>query len=88
MRGLERPSKVQWTHPFLPPLKGLNHEAARKTFIDIADDNHEGWQIDMLLGLTDNIPLAIVVVASLVDFEGCPQVISRATLNSTRWNIR
>ncbi|KAJ7882500.1 hypothetical protein B0H13DRAFT_1890802 [Mycena leptocephala] len=37
--GAERPAKVAWTHPFLPALKPLEQDAARQTFIDIADSN-------------------------------------------------
>ncbi|KAJ7894896.1 hypothetical protein B0H14DRAFT_3640674, partial [Mycena olivaceomarginata] len=39
MRGAERPAKVQWTRPFLLPLKPLDQKAAHLTFIDITDDN-------------------------------------------------
>ncbi|KAJ7806530.1 hypothetical protein B0H14DRAFT_2610376 [Mycena olivaceomarginata] len=38
MRGAERPSKVQWTHPFLRPLIPLTPVAAHQTFIEIADE--------------------------------------------------
>ncbi|KAJ7912915.1 hypothetical protein B0H13DRAFT_1874358 [Mycena leptocephala] len=41
MRGAERPAKVAWTHPFLPALKPLEQDAARQTFIDIADSTHD-----------------------------------------------
>ncbi|KAJ7331343.1 hypothetical protein DFH08DRAFT_940036 [Mycena albidolilacea] len=41
MRGAERPAKVQWSRPFLPPLRPLAQEAARKTFVDVADDFHD-----------------------------------------------
>ncbi|KAJ7737729.1 hypothetical protein B0H16DRAFT_1762207 [Mycena metata] len=46
MRGAERPSKVQWTRPFLLPLEPLTQEAARKVFIDIAEDRHSMEEID------------------------------------------
>ncbi|KAJ7187254.1 hypothetical protein C8R46DRAFT_1274591, partial [Mycena filopes] len=77
MRGAERPAKVKWSRPFLPPLKPLAQEAARQTFIDIADDWHDGEDIDKVLLLTDNMPLAISLVAHLVDSEGCAYVLSR-----------
>ncbi|KAJ7765964.1 hypothetical protein B0H14DRAFT_3592726 [Mycena olivaceomarginata] len=41
MRGAERPSKVQWTRPFLRPLMPLPRIAARQTFIDMADELHD-----------------------------------------------
>ncbi|KAJ7779659.1 P-loop containing nucleoside triphosphate hydrolase protein [Mycena metata] len=83
MRGAERPSKVQWTRPFLPPLPPLAQDAARKMFIDIADDKHPLEDVDQILGLTDNMPLSISLLAHLVDMdhmEGCKEVLSR-------WNI-
>ncbi|KAJ7864351.1 P-loop containing nucleoside triphosphate hydrolase protein, partial [Mycena leptocephala] len=77
MRGAERPAKVKWTRPFLLPLKQLTLEAARKTFLDIADDNHDTEAVDKVLHLTDNMPLAINLLAHLVDSEGCSSVLSR-----------
>ncbi|KAJ7660158.1 hypothetical protein DFH06DRAFT_1130064 [Mycena polygramma] len=77
MRGAERPAKVAWTHPFLPPLSPLNEDAARQTFMDIADDAHDSEELDKVLALTDNIPLAISLLAHLVDSKGCSMVLSR-----------
>jgi hypothetical protein len=77
MRGAERPAKVQWTRPFLEPLKPLGWDAARQTFIDITDDIYETADIDRILQLTDKMPLAIDLIANLVDSEGIPSVLSR-----------
>jgi hypothetical protein len=77
MRGAERPAKVQWTRPFLLPLRPLELEAARQTFIDIADTVHNPVEIDKVLFLTDNMPLAINLLAHLVDSESCSSVLSR-----------
>ncbi|KAJ7676844.1 P-loop containing nucleoside triphosphate hydrolase protein [Mycena polygramma] len=77
MRGVERPSKIAWTHPFLPSLRPLEQDAARHIFIDIADDVHEPEEIDQVLALTDNMPLAISLLAHLVDSEGCSMTLSR-----------
>ncbi|KAJ7491314.1 P-loop containing nucleoside triphosphate hydrolase protein [Mycena galericulata] len=71
MRGAERPAKVQWTHPFLPPLEPLSAEAAWEMFIDTADDIHNTKEIGQLLDLTDHMPLAVDLIAHLVDAEGC-----------------
>ncbi|KAJ7837105.1 hypothetical protein B0H13DRAFT_1912703 [Mycena leptocephala] len=76
MRGAERPAKVLWSRPFLLPLKPLSQDAARKMFIDIADDGHDTQQVDRVLSLTDNMPLAISLLAHLVDEEGCSNVLS------------
>ncbi|KAJ6514074.1 P-loop containing nucleoside triphosphate hydrolase protein, partial [Mycena vulgaris] len=77
MRGTERPASVRWTRPFLPALKPLTQHAARQTFIDIADDCHNSDDIDKVLLLTDNMPLAIDLMAHLVESEGCPSVLAR-----------
>jgi hypothetical protein len=63
--------------PFLGPLKPLDQNAARRTFIDIADDIHETQDIDKMLLLADNMPLAIDLIAHLADSEGIPSVLSR-----------
>ncbi|KAJ7724497.1 hypothetical protein B0H16DRAFT_1430498, partial [Mycena metata] len=75
--GAERPSKVQWTRPFLPPLEPLAQEAARKVFIDIAEDRHPMAEIDQVLSLTDNMPLSINLLAHAVDVEGCTAILLR-----------
>ncbi|KAJ7778967.1 hypothetical protein B0H16DRAFT_1683249 [Mycena metata] len=77
MRGAERPSKVQWTRPFLLPLKPLAQDAAQKMFLEIADDGHSIEGVNQILALTDNMPLVISLVAHLVDAEGCSKILSR-----------
>ncbi|KAF8174117.1 hypothetical protein K438DRAFT_122964 [Mycena galopus ATCC 62051] len=83
MRGAERPRKVQWTRPFLRPLMPLAELAARQTFIDIADEMHDALEIDRLLGITDNIPLAIQLVAAAAAVEGCKATLKRWELEKT-----
>ncbi|KAJ7758403.1 hypothetical protein B0H16DRAFT_1885377 [Mycena metata] len=77
MRGAERPAKVHWTHPFLPPLKQLPISAAQQTFIDIADSFHPSNEVEQLLRLTDYMPLAVNLIAHLVDYEGSSAVLAR-----------
>ncbi|KAJ7749222.1 hypothetical protein B0H16DRAFT_892977 [Mycena metata] len=77
MRGVERPSKVQWTRPFLPPLEPLAQKAARNMFMDIADNWHSMEEVDQVLDLTDNMPLSINLLAHAVDAEGCTAILSR-----------
>jgi hypothetical protein len=76
MRGTERPARVQWTRPCLPPLRPLGQEPAWQTFVDIADNIHNPAEVDKVLRLTDNMPLAIDLLAHLVDSEGCSKVLS------------
>ncbi|KAJ7852000.1 P-loop containing nucleoside triphosphate hydrolase protein, partial [Mycena leptocephala] len=77
MRGAERPAKVAWTRPFLQPMKPLDQDAARDTFIDITDNRHNVEEVDKVLSLTDNMPLAISLIAHLADSEGCTNVLAR-----------
>ncbi|KAJ7832787.1 P-loop containing nucleoside triphosphate hydrolase protein, partial [Mycena olivaceomarginata] len=77
MRGAERPTKVCWTRPFLQPLNPLSSDAAKQMFIDIADEFHKAEEVDQLLQLTDNMPLAVDLIAHLVDADGCSSVLSR-----------
>ncbi|KAF8168602.1 P-loop containing nucleoside triphosphate hydrolase protein [Mycena galopus ATCC 62051] len=77
MRGAQRPAKVQWSHPFLPPLQPLSIDAARQTFIEITDNFNTIEETDQLLGFTDNMPLAIDLIAHLADYEGFSNVLSR-----------
>ncbi|KAJ7768790.1 P-loop containing nucleoside triphosphate hydrolase protein [Mycena metata] len=83
MRGAERPSKVQWTRPFLQPLPPLAQDAARKMFIDIADDKYPLEEVDQILGLTDNMPLSISLLAHLADMEDCKKILSRWEVEKT-----
>ena len=77
MRGAERPAKVRWTHPFLLPLQPLSDDAAQQTFMDITDGSHSIEDLNQLLSITDNMPLAVDLLAHLVDFEGLEYVLAR-----------
>ncbi|KAJ7467573.1 P-loop containing nucleoside triphosphate hydrolase protein, partial [Mycena latifolia] len=83
MRGAERPANIRWTHPFLEPLKPLSQEAARKTFIDIVDEGYATEDIDKILLLADNMPLAIDLIAHLVDYDGFDSVMHRWEMERT-----
>ncbi|KAJ7493580.1 hypothetical protein FB451DRAFT_1164474 [Mycena latifolia] len=77
LRGAERPAKVRWTRPFIPPLEPLTDDAAWQTFVDIAEDYHPSEDINHLLHFTDNMPLAVDLIAHLVNSEGCSNVLTR-----------
>ncbi|KAK7044326.1 NB-ARC domain-containing protein [Favolaschia claudopus] len=78
MRGAERPGSVRWTRPFLPPLDPLTDAAARQIFYDITDEHRQNdAEISELLKLTDNLPLAITLVANISAFEGYESLLSR-----------
>ncbi|KAJ6586486.1 hypothetical protein DFH09DRAFT_1274917 [Mycena vulgaris] len=65
MRGTERPASP------------LTQDAARQTFVDIADDSHDSDDVDKVLLLTGNMPLAIDLMAHLVESHGCSNVLAR-----------
>ncbi|KAJ7362704.1 hypothetical protein DFH08DRAFT_683673, partial [Mycena albidolilacea] len=83
MRGAERPGKVQWTHPFLCPLMPLDRAAARQTFIEIADEIHDDSEVDQLLEIADNIPLAVQLLAGVAASFGCQDTMERWNLEKT-----
>ncbi|KAJ7209912.1 hypothetical protein C8J57DRAFT_1608333, partial [Mycena rebaudengoi] len=84
MRGAELPGKVKWSKPFLPPLKPLSDSAALQTFIEIADDDHEEQTMEELLALTDNLPLAVSLIANVAGAEGCETALSRWRTENTQ----
>ncbi|KAJ7846198.1 hypothetical protein B0H14DRAFT_3681498 [Mycena olivaceomarginata] len=77
MRGAERPGKVHWTHPFLLPLQPLSAEAAQQTFMDITDNAYIKEEMEQILEFTDNMPLAVDLIAHLADYEGLSNVLAR-----------
>ncbi|KAJ6480903.1 P-loop containing nucleoside triphosphate hydrolase protein, partial [Mycena sanguinolenta] len=77
MRGTTRPAKVQWTRPFLLPLQPLSNNAAQQTFMDITDGSYSIEDFNQLLSFTDNMPLAVDLLAHLVDYEGLESVLTR-----------
>ncbi|KAJ7262367.1 P-loop containing nucleoside triphosphate hydrolase protein, partial [Mycena rebaudengoi] len=84
MRGAERPNRVKWTRPFIPPLEPLSDSAAHQTFIEIADEIHEEIGIQKLLALTDNLPLAVSLIASVAAHDGCDNTLLHWKTESTR----
>ncbi|KAJ7787104.1 hypothetical protein B0H14DRAFT_3163428 [Mycena olivaceomarginata] len=77
MRGAERPAKVAWSRPFLQPLRPLSDDAAQQTFMDITDNVYDLADVTQLLQFTDNMPLAVDLIAHLVDYEGHANVLTR-----------
>ncbi|KAJ7769919.1 hypothetical protein B0H16DRAFT_1516815 [Mycena metata] len=77
LRGSERPAKVRWTRPFLQPLQPLSNEAAQHIFEEITDDSHSSDEKAQLLEFTENMPLAIDLMAHLVEYEGLSTVLVR-----------
>ncbi|KAJ7166758.1 P-loop containing nucleoside triphosphate hydrolase protein, partial [Mycena filopes] len=76
MRGSERPHKGRWTQPFLPPLEPLSDEAALQILEEITDDPHLTKEKRELLQFTGNMPLALDLIAHLVEYEGISKVLA------------
>ncbi|KAJ6481615.1 hypothetical protein DFH09DRAFT_1292368 [Mycena vulgaris] len=62
---------------FSEALKTVTLEAARQTFIEITDDVYDTEVVDQILLVTDKMPLAIDLIAHLVDSEGPTSVLAR-----------
>jgi hypothetical protein len=77
MRGAERPGKIGWTRPFPRPLIPISDAAAHQILVDIAEDYHEPEKVRQLLDLTDNLPLAVTLMATVIGYEGCDRTLSR-----------
>ena len=71
MRGTERPANVHWTRPMLPPLEPISQDAAVAAFMATTDNFSSQSEVEQVLQLTDNLPLAIDLLPNLVDAEGC-----------------
>ncbi|KAJ6533795.1 hypothetical protein DFH09DRAFT_125089 [Mycena vulgaris] len=79
MRGAERPAKVKWNRPFLPPLEPLSPSACRQIFSAVADEP-EIWEelaLEELLVLSGSLPLAVSLMANIASFEGYIGTLSR-----------
>jgi hypothetical protein len=55
----------------------FEQNAVQKIFIDIADDGYNIEEVDKVLSLSNNMPLAITLLANVADSEGCSAVQSR-----------
>ncbi|KAJ7911276.1 P-loop containing nucleoside triphosphate hydrolase protein, partial [Mycena leptocephala] len=85
MRGAERPGKVKWNRPFLPPLEPLSASASRQIFIDVADEPESGENsaLNDLLDLSGSLPLAVSLMASIASFEGYSNTLARWETENT-----
>ncbi|KAH8118256.1 hypothetical protein DFH11DRAFT_887691 [Phellopilus nigrolimitatus] len=74
LRGSERPRGVDWSRPFLPPLRELSAQAARSLFMSISDapcrdsyDEGARDELDELLDRCGRLPLAVELMARLAE---------------------
>ncbi|KAJ7926689.1 P-loop containing nucleoside triphosphate hydrolase protein, partial [Mycena leptocephala] len=85
MRGAERPGKVKWNRPFLPPLEPLSPSASRQIFVEVADEpgNEEKSALDDLLDLSGSLPLAVSLMANVASVEGYSSTLARWETENT-----
>ncbi|KAJ6550762.1 P-loop containing nucleoside triphosphate hydrolase protein, partial [Mycena vulgaris] len=85
MRGAERPGKLKWNKPFLPPLEPLSTSASRQIFSEVADEPSIGEEsaLDQLLLLSGSLPLAVSLMASTASSEGYTTTLDRWKLENT-----
>jgi hypothetical protein len=85
MRGAERPGKVKWNRPFLPPLEPLSPSDSRQIFFEIADGPSPGEEsvLKDLLDLSGYLPLAVSLMANIISFEGYTKTLSRWKTENT-----
>ncbi|EJD36529.1 hypothetical protein AURDEDRAFT_188367 [Auricularia subglabra TFB-10046 SS5] len=75
LRGAERPEGVRWSRPFAASLAPLSDAAAQQVFLSIADIPEDS--VGPLLAPLDGIPLAVVLMASLAQYESPRTLLSR-----------
>ncbi|KAJ7603880.1 hypothetical protein DFH06DRAFT_1255947 [Mycena polygramma] len=85
MRGAERPSKIKWSRPFLPPLEPLPLSASRQIFVDVADEpgGEDEAALATLLELSGCLPLAVGLMGNIASFEGYSGTLARFQEEST-----
>ncbi|KAJ6569168.1 P-loop containing nucleoside triphosphate hydrolase protein, partial [Mycena capillaripes] len=85
MRGAERPGKVKWNRPFLPPLEPISPSATRQIFSDIAEEPvaEEESALDHLIELSGGLPLAVSLMANIASFEGYSGTLCRWEVETT-----
>ncbi|KZV84916.1 hypothetical protein EXIGLDRAFT_753568 [Exidia glandulosa HHB12029] len=77
MRGAERPQGVAWSLPLLPPLARLDDSSALQLFLSISDMAENDGELTTLLAHLDNVPLALVLMASLAQYESLSELHTR-----------
>ncbi|KZW03073.1 hypothetical protein EXIGLDRAFT_759383 [Exidia glandulosa HHB12029] len=77
LRGSELPAGLAWSCPLLPPLQPLQNDAAVQLFLSISDTSDDEKHLQHLLGVLGNIPLAVVLMANLAQWESLERLIAQ-----------
>jgi tetratricopeptide (TPR) repeat protein len=84
IRGTQRPSKVAWSHPQIPPLPTLSSESAHEILQNICPNHIVDDFTQQLLDGVDGIPLAITLISTLLrDGESSRELWTRWTKEQT-----
>jgi hypothetical protein len=84
IRGTQRPSKVAWSHPQLPPLPTLSSDSAHEILQNICPNHEVDDFTRQLLDGVDGIPLAITLISTLLrDGESSRELWTRWTKEQT-----
>ncbi|KAF8182635.1 hypothetical protein BJ912DRAFT_565477 [Pholiota molesta] len=84
IRGTQRPSKVAWSHPQLPPLPTLSSDSAHEILQNICPNHEVDDFTQQLLDGVDGIPLAITLISTLLrDGESSRELWTRWTKEQT-----
>jgi tetratricopeptide (TPR) repeat protein len=84
IRGTQRPSKIAWSQPQIPPLPTLSSESAHEILQNICPDHDVNDFTQQLLDGIDGIPLAITLISTLLrDGESSRELWTRWTKEQT-----
>lgn len=77
MRGSERPGKVEWSRPFLPPLSPLSLPDARQAFLAVSDSAQDDPHVEELLLAVDCVPLPLTLMATMAQTDTTSSLLQR-----------
>jgi len=85
MRGAERPSGTRWTTPHLPLLLPFNRDAALQTvyFTAPSASDSDVQVLSKLLDALGDLPLAVHIVAAMMQHESPEELLSRWLVERT-----
>ncbi|EJD52294.1 TPR-like protein [Auricularia subglabra TFB-10046 SS5] len=83
LRGSERPYGIPWAQPFFPPLGPLDDAATIETFLTVSGMGDSTPGIRRLVEHLGNIPLAVVLMANLAQYESIDVLIERWNSHKT-----
>jgi len=85
MRGAERPSGIRWTTPHLPILLPFDRDASLQTvyFSAPSAEDSDIQTINKLLDALGDLPLAVHIIAAMMQYESPEELLSRWLVERT-----